>query len=338
LRSKQLSSVRASGPGVTLNPAERQIATPHRRAPNAAGRLSGYSRACPAMEKILRRFESYLHQHALSPTTIRNYLADLRAFSRWHIARRHEATPPADGAGFEPADFRAYRDYLCRETNHSTATVNRRLQSLRLFGRFLQELGHLAENPTREIELVRNGNGHGGEPRTLTPSEIARLTDAIRSGRPSLATRDQAIMQLMLQAGLRVHEVAALRLRDLISTRRGTSIEVRNNRHTAPRRVPLNRVASRALRAYVGKRPVIPRVDHLFVSQRGQPLSMRSIQRVIDTYARAAGLQGVCAQSLRHTCVKAMLAETRDMVRVAERLGQRSTRGLNRYLPRGSTP
>ncbi|MBI4789300.1 MAG: tyrosine-type recombinase/integrase [Chloroflexi bacterium] len=277
------------------------------------------------MDSILRHFESYLKQHALSPTTIRNYLADLRAFSRWHAARHPRA------AAFATADFRAYREHLCNETEHSPATVNRRLQSLRLFGRFLHEKGHAAHNPTRDIERLRNGKANGAAPRTLTPAEITRLCDAISAGRPSLVERDQALVQLMLQAGLRVAEVAALRLRDLVTSSRHVIVEVRGNSHTAARSVPFNAEASRALRDYIAVRPAVPRVDHVFVSQRGQPLSIRSIQRVIDTHARNAGLADVSAQSLRHTCAKSMLEQTQDTLQVAQWLGQRSTRGLGRY-------
>ena len=334
MRSKQLSRNYAFSTEANTVPAERQVAAPPRNLSKAAelalddmlkGHPLDYYRVRSGMDTILRRFESYLRQHALSPTTIRNYLADLRAFSRWHAARHPRA------GSFATADFRAYREHLCNETDHSPATVNRRLQSLRLFGRFLHEKGHAAENPSRNIELVHNGNSNGTAPRTLTPAEITRLTDAIYAGRPSLIERDHAVMQLMLHAGLRVHEVAALRLRDLITSGRSITVEVRGNQHTGARRVPLNTEASRALRDYLAVRPAVPRVDHLFVSQRGQPLSMRSIQRVIDTHARAAGLKGVCAQALRHTCTKTMLEKTRDTVQVAQWLGQRSTRGLSRY-------
>lgn len=327
MRLKQVSSTRTSGNG-TSNGAGAKT-KPIRAELNGSdpqGHPTVHARAYAAVDALLHRFESYLQQHALSPATVRNYLADLRAFSRWHLAHSHSRPDR-----FAPADFKAYRNYLCNETGHSTATVNRRLQSLRLFGRFLQELGHAAENPTREIKLVRNGNEPESAPRTLTHAEIARLTEAIRSSRPSLVERDHAIMQLMLQAGLRVHEVAALRLRDLVALRRGMAVEVSGRHHNASRRVPLNAVAVRALRDYIAVRPAIPRVENLFVSQRGQSLSMRSIQRVIDTHANTAGLQGVCAQSLRHTCAKMMLEDTRDAALVAQRLGQRSARGLNRY-------
>jgi integrase/recombinase XerC len=209
--------------------------------------------------------------------------------------------------------------------------VNRRLQSLRLFGRFLQEMGYAAENPTRGIQLLHNGNGAAPAPRTLTRAEVAQLTQAIRAGRPSLVQRDYAIMQLMLQAGLRVHEIASMRLGDLRATRNGMSIGVGDHGRSGERVVPLKPSAARALRDYLPTRPAVPRVDHLFLSQRGRPLSMRSIQRLIDSHARAVGLEGVCAQSLRHTCTKNMLEETRDLALVARWLGCRDAKSLERF-------
>ncbi|MDE3089118.1 MAG: tyrosine-type recombinase/integrase [Chloroflexota bacterium] len=305
----------------------RKLAPGNRKAPrrdsSVVDRPSFYRRA--RLQSILNHFETYLDQHALSPATVRNYLADLRAFSRWHAARRRTTT-------FSPDDFRAYRDHLCRETQHSPATVNRRLQSLRLFGRFLHEMGHAPENPTRELQLLRNGNGHSPAPRTLSPTEAARLNEAIRAGRPRLVQRDYAILQLMLHAGLRVHEVAALRLSDLGAARRGMTVAVRGNPGGKDRLVPLDSAAARAVREYLPTRPAIPRVDHLFLSQRGCPLSVRSIQRLVDSYARSAGLKGISAQSLRHTCAKKMLEETRDPALVAQRLGHQNARALGKYL------
>ncbi len=273
---------------------------------------------------LVLRFEQYLRAHSLSLATIRNYLADLRAFVRWQSER--------SGLRVSRADFSAYREHLCTETNHLPATVNRRLQSLRLFGRFLYETGHTEENLAREIELIRHGNsnGNGHAPRTLSRDEIARLSDAIRAGRPSLIQRDFAIMQMMLNAGLRVHEIAELRLRAVTRSDRGTRVQIYENGNGA-RVVPLNAAATRALLDYLDVRPAIPAVEQVFVSQRGQPLSMRSVQRLIDTYARAAGLDGVCAQMLRHTCAKNLLTKMRNTKRVAIILGHHNVKTLERY-------
>ena len=316
-----------------LNPHPNSLAPGNRKASPRSSHIVDHYTSYPRarLQRILDRFEIYLDQHALSPATVRNYLADLRAFARWHAA--HKSHPQT----FAASDFRAYREHLCSETKHSPATVNRRLQSLRLFGRFLHEMGHAADNPTREIQLLPNGNGHPPPaPRTLTRAEIDRLAESIRAGRPNLVQRDHAIFQLMVQAGLRVHEVAAIRLSDLVTTRHGMSLQVRGNGHGGARVVPLNSAAGRALRDYLPTCPAIPRVDHLFLSQRGQPLSVRSILRLVENYARAAGLQDVCAQTLRHTYAKNMLRETHDPALVARWLGHRSTKGLDRYTKNGT--
>ncbi len=315
-------------------PARSRFFFPHKavlqvapsRPSNVVGHPYGNGRARASPDTTLfEHFERYLHEHILSPATIRNYLADLRAFSRW-LAECNSHTAP-----LTRADFRAYRVHLCKETEHSTATVNRRLQSLRTFGRFLQESGRVAENPASDIELIHSGNGNGAVPHTLTPLEIKRLIAAVQEGRPSLRHRDCAILQLMLQAGLRVHEVAAMRTSDLITTSRGMRVEVGGNSGNGHRIVPLNAIAARALREYLAVRRAIPQADHLFLSQRGRSLSMRSIQRLIDNCARAAGLEGVSAQALRHTCAKTMLENTRDAALVARWLGHRDARALDKY-------
>jgi site-specific recombinase XerD len=279
---------------------------------------------------LIQRFQNYLEQHSLSPATIRNYLADLRAFARWQAL--WGGTPAAVSA----ADVGSYRDYLTAETAHSPATVNRRLQSLRLFGRFLLEMGHMPENPARDLALVpsENGNGNGHVPRTLSEEETKKLKDSIKSGRPSLIQRDYAIMQVMLHAGLRVHEVAELEMRDVVQTPRGMFLEILSN-GSGTRTVPLDAVAARALRDYLAVRPGIPNVAQVFVSQRGKPLSMRSVQRSIDNYARAAGLDDVCAQTLRHTCAKNLLMK-KNATHVARILGHHSLKALDRYSLKSS--
>jgi site-specific recombinase XerD len=306
LRTNQVLSVRS--PGNTK---------PRRTPLGVSARLS-------LAPSTFHRFETYLRRHALSPATIRNYLADLRAFARWHT------NPKPTARDLSSSDFRAYRAYLCNKTDHSPATINRRLQALRLFGRFLHETGQVTDNPTRDLALVRNGNPHAFAPRTLTHAEIARLLAAVRAARPSLAARDLAIAQLMLQAGLRVHQIAALSMDDIVLTPRHARVRVRSNR--AARDVPLNALAARALHEYLPMRPAIPHLENLFLSQRGQPLSIRSIQRLVDAAARAADLPNVSAQTLRHTCAQNMLAETHDAAAVARVLGCRDARTLQKYV------
>jgi integrase/recombinase XerC len=199
-------------------------------------------------------------------------------------------------------------------------------------GRFLHQAGRVSENPAQAIQLVPKDEADDSTPRILDYNEIERLIVAVRAGaRPSLMRRDYAIIELMLQAGLRVNEVAALRVEDIISTANGLRLIVRGAARDHYREVPLNQTLARALREYVEVRPALPDENRLFVSQRGKPLSLRSIQRLVEEYAESAQLEDVCANSLRHTCAKKMLNETNAPQLVAQWLGHKNVESLNRY-------
>ncbi len=278
-------------------------------------------------DSLLLLFEEYLQRSALAPATVRNYLADVRGFVRWLQTHRPRAL-----ALPHPTDFQHYRDHLITDTQHLPATVNRRLQALRMFGRCLHEKGRVEKNPASAIQLVPNGHNENIQPRVLDYDEIQRLIVAVRAGaRPSLMHRDYAIIELMLQAGLRVNEVAALTIDDIVPTREGMRLLVRGAAQDHYREVPLNETLARALREYIQVRPALLEVDQLFVSQRGQPLSMRSVQRLVESYAQAAQLDEVCANSLRHTCAKKMLDENQPPHLVAQWLGHKHVESLNRY-------
>ncbi|MGB8644631.1 MAG: tyrosine-type recombinase/integrase [Anaerolineae bacterium] len=277
------------------------------------------------LEALVERFEAYLTNSSLRPATIRNYVADVRGFVRWMLETQGNPRPQAE-------HFQKYRNYLASATEQSTATVNRRLQALRILGRYLVHAHEADVNPAREIQLVRNLRDVPAGPRVLDYDEIERLIVAVRAGaRPSLMRRDYAIIELMLQAGLRVNEVATLDTDDIALTGNGMRLIVRGAAQDHYREVPLNDTLSRALREYIQVRPNMPEVRRLFVSQRGQPLSMRSIQRLVESYAQAAQLDDVCANSLRHTCAKKMLDETHAPHLVAEWLGHKNVESLNRY-------
>ncbi len=298
-----------------------QLAVKTRR---KAPRSPSGSTEAGSLETLVKRFEAYLTNLALKPATVRNYVADVRGFMRWLEERQVHSLPQAE-------HFQEYRDYLVSAAEHSPATVNRRLQALRVFGRCLVDGQEITENPAREVQLVPNGHDVPIIPRVLDYDEVERLIVAVRAGaRPSLMRRDYCIIELMLQAGLRVNEVAALDLEDFALTGNGMRLIVRGAAQDHYREVPLNDTLVRALREYIQVRPNV-QIKRLFVSQRGQPLSMRSIQRLVESYAEAAQLDDVCANSLRHTCAKKLLEENNAPYLVAQWLGHKNVESLNRY-------
>lgn len=280
-------------------------------------------------EAILLRFEESLSHAALSSSTIVNYLADLRAFLRWG---KHEIAPDFSLPQVNAEHIRLYRDYLVQELNRATSTVNRHLMALRKFFVFARELGEVSINPTASVGLVQD-NGQAGS-RPLADEEVERLLEAAQQGsRAGLVRRDVAILQLLLHTGLRVSEIANLQMDDLIFDNPGVHLQICDSYDEDKKRhLPLPEDVYKALIDYLKVRPQISTADNFFLSQEGRSISNRTVQRIISDCAKAAGLKGVSAQSIRRTFALQLLSETQNLALVSERLGHQNCNITEQYL------
>ena len=141
-----------------------------------------------------------------------------------------------------------------------------------------------------------------------------------------MARRNYAVVQLLLQAGLRVSEAAALHLEDLEIHERQGRVHIRG-KGNKERYVPLNATARRALHAYLDAREAVGTQDPVFLSETGTALSVRSIQSLITELARRAHLRRipVSAHTLRHTFALGYLKENPGkLVELATLLGHES--------------
>ena len=98
------------------------------------------------------------------------------------------------------------------------------------------------------------------------------------------------------------------------------------------RQVPLNSLACAALRDYLRVRPPSASTENLFLSQEGNCISKRTVQRMIRVYTQAAGLEDVSAHILRHTFAVSTLANTGDISLVSRLLGHRCMETTAKYL------
>lgn len=297
----------------------------------------------------LAAFAKHLSELALSPTTIVNYLADVRAFASWYAehvqperpsswTNGHRETPQSKHdrgqlrlrIDVRPADILHYRQYLETVEQRARSTVNRRLQALRKFCHFAVRAGWMDANPALEVTLLPEPEP--SPPRTLSPEEEQALLRAVQSAKPRFARRDRAILELLLGAGLRVSEVAGLMVNHVIIDDTTTVIIVAGGNGYGSRHIPLNGTVSQALREYLATRPAGSRSPYLFLSQQGRPISTRSIQRLVAVYAHAAGLEGVSAYTLRHTCAVGWIRQTGDLETVARLLGHQRLETTAKYI------
>ena len=194
----------------------------------------------------------------------------------------------------------AYRQHLLA-LGRRPATINRRLDALRRLCRWAREAGRLRDDVARDLRPVRAARNR--QPAGLTDAEAHALLRAAGASPHGLAARNYALGQLMLQAGLRVSEVAALQLADVGLHERSGVVRIRHGKGLKAREVPLNATARRAVKQALDGRHMPATSEPLFLSRRGGAMPVRSIQAVVTSLARRARLKrlAVSAHTLRHT-------------------------------------
>ena len=236
----------------------------------------------------------WLHDAAAdqSATTLRRYQSALLHFCSWY--EQAEARP-LTLADLHPITLVGYRSTLLETT--ATSTVNTHLCALRAWCRWLHAQGYLTSNPALRLKLV--GRQDPTTARALQPAQVhALLRQAQHTRYPA---RNTAIVQMLVQTGLRISECAALRWEDIAFGHKQGQVRIRAGKGNKARTVPLNASARQALADYaaplVGAEPTLKAVAAvwsrlrdgrptaaLWTSERGSPLSMREMSLSCSTW------------------------------------------------------
>ena len=266
-------------------------------------------------------FLANLARDDLAPATLRGYRYDLRHFLAWHRTVQDDAFTLDGLAEYE---LIAYRQHMVA-AGRRPATVNRRLDALRRLCRWARGTGVLAADVARDVRPMRTERNR--QPVGLTDIEVHALLRAAGASSHGLAARNYAMAQLLLQAGLRVGEVAALRVADITMNDRSGSVRIRHGKGLKAREVPLNDTVRRALRQHLDRRQAPGKDAALFVSSRETAMPVRTIQAVVTSLARRARLKrvAVSAHTLRHTFALGYLRDNPGkLVELASLLGHDS--------------
>jgi integrase/recombinase XerC len=253
-----------------------------------------------------------------SPHTRKAYESDLRQFVTW--AERGGA------AGPEAVDHLVLRRYLAYLTTRGMArsTIARKAAALRAFFGWLRRRGVVPVDPTRNLRAPK---GDRRLPKVPKAAEVATLLDEgpAVSDDPlalAIAARDDAVLEVLYGAGLRISELCGLGPSDV--DLRGRMVTVLGKRSKI-RRVPLGEVAIAAIRAYLdGGRtilsgPASPR-DALFLNRRGKRLTPRDARRILERRLLTDG-RTISPHSLRHAYATHLLEGGADLRAVQELLG-----------------
>ncbi len=213
----------------------------------------------------------------------------------------------------------------------SGATVNRRLASL---SRFFEYLADEADDESWSNPVVWNSHRvKTGQhlPRDLPQAVADQFWATLQLG----PVRDQAMVALMLDVGLRVGEVVRLQLSDFEPTPRSgrlASLRV-SGKGQRQRRVWLVAETSQLLQAYLAQRPAVSD-QSLFITRRKAGFTVRGLQDRVKHYTLKAGLsaQSVCCHRLRHTFARRMAEAGLPLPSLAALLGHRQLKTTQIYI------
>lgn len=268
-----------------------------------------------ALQESITAFGNELMlERGRSAHTLAGYEADLRQCAAW-MARRagikswREATPAHA------------RDWLHDLTRAGLAetSVSRKLSALRGLARYLVRE---QERPDDFTALLQGPRRARRVPSALGRDEVDRLLAAPQGG-DAMALRDRALLELFYSSGLRVSELAGLGLSSLDLEHGFVRVFGKGAKE---RVVPVGGRAADALKIYIeAGRPGLVRAktgSALFLSERGGPLSRKTLWYIVQKYAAKAGLaKGVKPHQLRHSFASHLLGGGADLRAIQEMLG-----------------
>lgn len=272
-------------------------------------------------------------QRNLSANTLRAYGRDLQGFLEW--LTEQDATAEPEELRRLPGKFTQY----LQSENLAKSSISRKLSALKMFFKFLLkeqlfELGDLSlqfHGPRQQKKL----------PEFLLPEELARIKQAILGSNlhwSSLAPidlRDLLIVEFLFSSGLRVAELAMLRVEDV-------SVEDAEVRIMGKgRRERISFVSEEALgyleayleQAYPTLKGAPPTSgDFVFLNYQGTPLTTRSVHRLLCRVAKRAGIEKrISPHTFRHSFATHLLNHGVDLRVVQELLGHVSIRTTQIY-------
>jgi integrase/recombinase XerC len=191
-------------------------------------------------------FVHYLARAERNPLTIKNYRGDLLAFAAWFRDMNGEELTPVHIA---PTDLRAYKRFLMGPLGLKPSSVNRKLATLKSFLSWAAMAGFLPSGPLPALPTALPQERRG--PRWLDRREQYALRRAVER---SSHLRDIALVTLLLNTGLRLQELCALRWRDVQLTARTGLLTITRGKGGKHHQLPLNADARRAF--VVGRLPL----------------------------------------------------------------------------------
>lgn len=217
--------------------------------------------------------------------------------------------------------------YIARleQKGFASLTRKRKVVAIRSFLSFLYQDGYITTNLAKRVVVPFV---EYTSPNFLTQRECNRLREAC-----SANPRDSAIIELILQTGIKLSELVHLTLDDIELDETGNVkgfIRIKGSVRNKERIIPLNTIACEAISRYLSFRGNIG--DNVFFTNKfGEQLGERGIQKILTKYLKAAKIERASARTLRHTFGAYHIARGTNPKLVQEVMGFKDDRSAEIY-------
>lgn len=260
------------------------------------------------MHEHVDQFLDYLKAKEYSTLTITHYMKDVLDLQTFMKDQEIES--------FETITHtfaRYFVGYLSDQglTNKSIA---RKISSLRSFYKWLKVNGVVDQNPFQQVVLPKIKKS---QPKFLYEADVDQLFNAV-SESSNTYLRDLALLEVMYGCGLRVSELAGLKLSQISLQDGWLKVIGKGNKE---RMVPVHTLAISRIKDYIAYERGESEYQELFLNARKTPLSSRGIRLILSSISEAAGVTHVHPHMLRHSYATHLLNHGADLRSVQELLG-----------------
>ena len=203
---------------------------------------------------------------------------------------------------------------------YTAKSISRKINSIKNFFSFLKTEGVISTDPSIDIKHPKYENDI---PKILKPIEYRSLRDACRND-----VRATAIVELMLQGGLRIKEIENLRLENA----KDNEVYIESYESHPARIVPLNNSAKNALKRYLDEGRYNSKAKNVFVTKTGRTLLARNIRSLLNRYFNKADIKDIKVNDLRNTFIAFQLKSGVPIDVVSQVAGHKRISTTEKYL------
>ena len=267
-----------------------------------------------SLNNSLNMFVDALSQKGKSTNTIVAYKGDINQLISYLESKKYQYINQV-----LEADIDSFKTNLT-ENGYTAKSISRKLNSIKNFFSFLKNENIINLDPSAEVKHPKYENDL---PKILKPVEYRSLRDACRND-----SRATAIVELMLQAGLRIKEIENLKLDNV----KDNDILIESYESHPVRSVPLNNSAKTALQKYLSDGRYPTRSKNVFVTKTGKTLLARNIRSLLNRFFIKADIKGIKVNDLRNTFIVFQLKSGVPIDVVSQVVGHKRISTTEKYL------